>query len=209
MNNILKWLFRLCITLVVLYVSARLITSKPWMMLHEGMYDSHADITWDYEYAVTEIIDYLNGRTDSLEFPSYPGGDDVLMTERGLLHMIDVKILYSNGRIMAAIAFVTASIIGVQVFDKEKIIEALKGVWIVPITFSLFIGTFMLLDFRTAFTLFHKLLFSNDLWLLSWTDPLIVMLPPTFFMLSGLAIILIFVSIHLGLVYYAYKTSDK
>jgi uncharacterized membrane protein len=38
-------------------------------------------------------------------------------------------------------------------------------------------------------------LFDNDLWILSPLDPLIIMLPRTFFFLTGLTIVLVYVSL--------------
>ena len=67
----------------------------------------------------------------------------------------------------------------------------------------------MLIDFGAAFRLFHELLFDNDLWILSATDPLIVMLPRTFFFLTGLIIALIYIGLVGGLTLIGYRVNKE
>ena len=96
----MKEVLRISISIVLILLSVQIISTKPYMMLHENRHASHQYITWDYEYASEQIMRYLNAQEDDLEFPSFEGGDDILMTERGLYHMEDVRVLYDNGRII-------------------------------------------------------------------------------------------------------------
>ena len=204
--TIAKITFWISSSLLVLLLSVQVVTTDLYLLAHVDRYDSHRLVTWDHEFALREISAYLNGQRDDLEFPSTPGGTDVVMTERGLLHMIDVANLYSAGRGLAALFTVLAAIAGITLYDAKRLKETLRKQWIFPSAFAAFITLAMVIDFGAAFRLFHELFFSNDLWLLSPLDPLIIMLPSTFFFLTGATIIGIFVGVH-GLIHlFAVKT---
>jgi integral membrane protein (TIGR01906 family) len=197
--KVIKAVFAVSLSIVLLLLSVQAVSNYPYMSLHINRYNSHQFVTWDHEFALREISAYLNGQRDDLRFPSQPGGDDVLMTERGLLHMEDVEVLYANGRILAAFFTVTAAIAGVTLYDKKELKSILKRLWMLPVSVTAFLTIAMLIDFGAAFRLFHELLFDNDLWILSNLDPLIVMLPTTFFFLTGVTIAVVYVGL-VGLV---------
>jgi len=205
----MKIVLSVSVSIILILLSVQIISTKPYMMIHEGLYSSHDDITWDYEYAVEQTMDYLNGFEDDLVFPSYEGGDDVLMTERGILHMIDVKNLYSAGRVIMSLMIVLASVSGIYLWDKSEFYSTLKRIWIFPLVFVGSITVVMLINFNWAFTQFHHLLFTNDLWLLSWSDPLIVMLPTGFFYSTAITIVVLIVLFHLSVIYLAYKKTPN
>lgn len=191
----MKAVFAVSLSILLLLLSVQAVSNYPYFSLHIDRYDSHRLVTWDHSYALREISAYLNGQRDDLRFPSQPGGEDVLMTERGLLHMEDVRVLYDNGRVLAALFTVTAAIAGVTLYDKKQLQPILKRLWIFPVTVTAFLTIAMLIDFGAAFRLFHEVLFDNDLWLLLPTDPLIVMLPRTFFFLTGVSIAVIYIAL--------------
>lgn len=204
-----KIIFNISVSIVLILLSMQIISTKSYMMIHDGLHDSHERITWDYEYAVTQTMRYLNGFEDSLEFPSFEGGDDVVMTQRGLLHMEDVKVLYTNGKIIMAVAIVLGAVSGIYLWDRKQVFETLKKVWIFP---TVFVGTItisMLINFSWTFRQFHLLLFTNDLWLLSPLDPLIIMLPYGFFFSTAITIAVLIVLFHALTVYISYKKSPK
>jgi integral membrane protein (TIGR01906 family) len=197
--KVMKGVFTISLSVLLLLLSVQAVSNYPYLSLHINRYESHRLVTWDHEFALREISAYLNGQRDDLAFPSQPGGSDVLMTERGLLHMEDVQVLYDRGRVLAAFFTVTAAVAGVTLYDKKQLKPVLKRLWILPLSVTAFLTIAMVIDFGAAFRLFHELLFDNDLWILSITDPLIVMLPRTFFFLTGLTIVIVYVSL-IGLV---------
>lgn len=207
MDKLMKVLLNVSASIIMILLSVQIISTTPYMLVQEGLYESHDDITWDYDYAVTQTMRYLNAMEDDLVFPSFEGGDDVLMTERGLAHMEDVRVLYDNGRIIMAVSVVIAAISGIYLWDKKEFYSTLKRVWIFPTVFVGIITLAMLINFGWAFTMFHLLLFSNDLWLLSATDPLIVMLPETFFFITASIIVVLIVGFHAGVMFIAKKKS--
>lgn len=205
MKLTMKVILNISVSLILILLSVQIISTKPYMMIHDGLYDSHEKITWDYEYAVEQTMKYLNGREDDLVFPSFEGGDDVLMTERGIAHMVDVRNLYDSGRVIMATAIVLAAISGIYLWDRKEFYQTLKKVWMFPLVFVGTITIAMLINFSWAFRLFHELLFSNDLWLLTWDDPLIVMLPNAFFYSTAITIVVLIVLFHVGTIYIANK----
>ncbi|XMB86175.1 TIGR01906 family membrane protein [Mycoplasmatota bacterium WC44] len=196
MKLLMKIVLNVFLSISFILLSVQIISTKPYMMVSENKYESHKYITWDYEYAVTNIMDYLNGKQDTLEFSSFPGGDDVLMTERGLPHMEDVRVLYDNGRTLMALSFVMIVISGIYLFDRKELWKTLTKVWIFPTVIVGSITLLMIIDFSWAFTMFHEILFSNDLWILRSDDPLIVMLPLNFFFVTAITIVSFIVLFH-------------
>jgi integral membrane protein TIGR01906 len=208
-TKITQGIFIFATSMLLLLLSVQAISNSFYFSLHIGQYDSHQLVTWDHQYALQEISAYLNGQRETLEFPSTPGGTDVVMSERGLFHMEDVAVLYEQGRILAALFTVIAVISGITLYDKKNLKQTLQKVWIFPVTLTAFLTVAMLIDFGAAFRLFHEVLFDNDLWILSATDPLIVMLPRTFFFLTGLTIAVIYILLVGGLTLIGYRTKKE
>ena len=69
------------------------------------------------------------------------------------------------------------------------------------------LGFLVAIDFDQAFIIFHKLFFRNDFWIFDYrTDPVITILPETFFMHCFILIVLIIVVFALlCLIFYRYK----
>lgn len=208
-TKITQGIFIFATSMLLLLLSVQAISNSFYFSLHIGQYDSHQLVTWDHQYALQEISAYLNGQRETLEFPSTPGGTDVVMSERGLFHMEDVAVLYEQGRILAALFTVIAVISGITLYDKKNLKQTLQKVWVFPVTLTAFLTVAMLIDFGAAFRLFHEVLFDNDLWILSATDPLIVMLPRTFFFLTGLTIAVIYILLVGGLTLIGYRTKKE
>lgn len=125
-----------------------------------------------------DLLVYLRGNA----------GDEILelnFNEREILHMRDVQVLFKYGFILKYIfIIVSILIIGFFLIKREKDILGIymyKGLflnWIIAVLLIVMIY----LDFNKYFTYFHKIFFTNDLWLLDPnTDLLIQMLPEEFF----------------------------
>ena len=125
--------------------------------------------------------------------------------ERDTMHMVDVKILYQNAMMVRNIGFVLATVI--FVFN----IITLKNEVVVSLAVSFYkaLGMFMMIcaailvgaaiDFDSMWRLFHKIFFTNDLWLL---DPnvsvLINMVPLQFFFDLVTKIVVLFIAFLAG-----------
>lgn len=148
----------------------------------------------------SEMLDYLKGkREDLIMFTEVNGKTEQVFEEREILHMVDVKDLFTKGYIIRNIMLIILIIcLGwLIIFQRKSIGKALiiSSIW--PIVLMGIIGVLMYIDFYKYFTYFHHVFFTNDLWLLDPnTDILIQMLPLEFF--SSIAYkILIYFSLEL------------
>lgn len=138
------------------------------------------------------LMDYLNGKREDLNFQMPINGvQQEFFSERDKLHMIDVKNLFVNGRLIRNVSFwycvLFTAFLGYKLRDRRRSFSKLfiytfvAGV--VPIIILVIL---MNIDFYKYFTIFHELFFNNDLWQLDPAkDRLINMYPEAFF--SGIA----------------------
>ncbi len=187
--------------LLIFFVS--LITSKPYLILSKGHYKSHEDVYFDHDYAVDRIIGYLNYRYDDLDFGLDENDNSVIMRDVEISHMIDVKNLYTNLRISALVSLIIGLSLSIILYKKnyEQFYKTFKSLYLAPMVFVIFMGVSFVIDFNGAFTIFHKLFFTNDNWLLYNTDVLIILLPLNFWMVSGIIVLGAF-SLSLGVIYF-------
>ncbi len=187
----------------LLILFASFLTSKPYLLLSKGIYDSHDNVFFDHDYAVDRIAGYLNYRYDNLEFGVNENDDSVILRDIEISHMVDVKKLYTYLRVAAIISLITAVSLSYMMFkvDKNELYKTYKSIYLGPLLFVLFVGGYLIIDFNAAFTAFHQIFFTNDDWLLYNTDVLIILLPQNFWMVSGIIILSLFSS-SIGLLYY-------
>ncbi|MFT4304507.1 MAG: TIGR01906 family membrane protein [Candidatus Woesearchaeota archaeon] len=109
-----------------------------------------------------------------------------IFNEREILHLKDVKNLFYFGKLLLAIhAFLL--IIIFSYLNKQLIFDILKKSSIFCLSFLSLVTLYSLIDFTTTFIIFHEILFTNDLWILSYqTDNLIRILPEELFFELGL-----------------------
>lgn len=195
----------ICITLPLFLIMlfASFLTTKQYLLLSKGLYESHDYIEYDHDEAADRIMGYLNYRYNTLDVDVGIDGSPVYMRDIEISHMVDVKNLYTALRLVALGSLIIGVSLSVFMYkkDKHELYKTLKLLPVAPILFIVFIGGFMLIDFNTAFTAFHQIFFSNDDWLLHYNDVLILLLPELFWMVSGLIILVLF-SGSLGLIYY-------
>ncbi len=107
----------------------------------------------------------------------------------GLQHFTEVKDIFTSFYVLGAITLALGIIIIIQK-AKNKDISYLLVSSITAIVLPLILGMYLSIDFDRAFILFHKLFFKNDYWLFDpSTDPVITMLPDTFFLHCAILII--------------------
>lgn len=186
--------------LVIFFAS--ILTTKPYLMLSKGMYESHDRVFFDHDYAIDHLIGYLNYRYDNLEFGLNAEDDSIILRDTEIRHMVDVKNLYTYLRVTALAFFFIGGGLSYYLYkkDKSELYRTYKMMPFVPLMLIVFIGGYLVIDFDTAFTAFHKLFFTNDDWLLYYDDVLIILLPQNFWMVSGMIILVLF-TIALGTLY--------
>lgn len=160
------------------------------------------DIESDELMRVTDhLLDYLRDKEEVLKIDAVISGvSRNVFDERDTAHMVDVKILYENAMLARNIFFViSAVIIAWNAYSLKKDVLVSLGV-----SFYKALGIFMILcfavligaaiDFDSLWRLFHRIFFTNDLWLL---DPnvsiLINMVPLQFFFDMVAKIVVMFI----------------
>lgn len=141
----------------------------------------------DLQAATDALLDYLRGKREDLHVQATIGGQQrEVFNQREILHMADVRTLYlwamriGNGLLILAAAFYLWAWIGGR--DKAAVLGGyLQGNYIL-LGLIAALGIYAALDFNSFWTGFHKIFFTNDLWLLDpRTDILIQMVPEQFF----------------------------
>ncbi|SHK10669.1 TIGR01906 family membrane protein [Paramaledivibacter caminithermalis] len=157
---------------------------------------------------ITDIlIAYIKGEENDLDIKAVINGEVTeVFGQREKDHMIDVRDLFNKAYIIRSISFWFAliAIIIIIIVSKKSRVDIYQGLlWagIVPIILMLILYTLVKIDFYKYFTYFHKLLFTNDLWLLDpKTDVLIQMLPLEFFIDISTRIIGCFIFISMTMI---------
>lgn len=132
------------------------------------------------------LIDYSSPfYQGKLSFPTFAASD------AGIQHFAEVKNIFTAFYILGAITLILGLFIIIQK-AKKKDYSYLLVSSITAIVLPLIVGLFLAVDFDRAFVVFHKLFFKNDYWMFDpVTDPVINILPDTFFMHCAILIILI------------------
>lgn len=119
----------------------------------------------------------------ALQFPSLPSSPEALQ------HFSEVKNIFVSLYYIAAIAFILCLIIIIYKAckkDRSYLLVSAVTVLVVPII----VGIGCAINFDVAFVVFHKIFFRNDFWLFNpATDPIITILPDTFFLHALIVII--------------------
>jgi len=145
------------------------------------------------------LINYLmNPFVVKLEMPDFPS------SPAGLEHFLDVKVLF-----MIALVCLIVLLPVFIIFMKEYLnIFFRRGLTIILALPFLATGTALLLGFDQFFVLFHEVLFRNQDWLFDpKTDPIIDVLPETFFLHCFILAALIYL-LFFGFLYF-YKKKVK
>ncbi|MBS4540119.1 TIGR01906 family membrane protein [Clostridium sp. D2Q-11] len=144
-----------------------------------------------------ELLKYMKGKRDDLIIRAEVNGkEEVVFEERERLHMVDVKDLFEKGFIIKNIAIIILiiSLFFIIKFYPKILYKLLMISSIVPILILGLFGIAISINFNKYFTIFHEILFTNDLWLLNpKTDILIQMLPLDFFYSISMRILTYFI----------------
>jgi integral membrane protein (TIGR01906 family) len=192
--KLIKILIWTTIPIFLIMLFASLLTTKTYLYASKGLYESHEDIYYDQDYAIDRIMGYLNYEYDDLYFGLNENDDSVIMRDIEIRHMEDVKDLYTMLRIVALSSFIIGASLITYLYkkNKEALYDTLKHLYVAPLLFILFVGGYIVIDFNTAFRVFHELFFTNDDWILYANDVLILLLPTNFWMVSGIIILTLF-----------------
>ena len=130
---------------------------------------------------------------------SVEGEEQDFFNEQDRLHMADVKNLFLGGMKVGWICFGAGLVLlGILIYMKTdwkklflRAYSMALGVWAIVLAF---LGIAFSIDFTRCFTIFHKIFFTNDLWIFDpATDYMIRMLPEGFFFDMVIRIIVTFI----------------
>lgn len=148
----------------------------------------------EYSGVAQMITRYLSG--DSIPFQytitDSDGTRRILFRENEQTHMADcLQLLRLDGRVMlyALIGLLLMLAFAALLRDPPRFLHGLQwGLLGVPALMAVLL-IWATIDFRSLFLLFHRLSFSNDLWLMDPRTDLIIRLMPETFFLSYLVVI--------------------
>ncbi len=145
----------------------------------------------DLDKTTTMLLDYLNDRRDDLEMTVEKWGESkMVFNEREISHMVDVKNLYSFFAKVMYISLAVSLLTLAYLFRKDGktqfFISAVKGYkasLVIAVILCVIFATAFTVGFNSFWTLFHKVMFTNDLWLLDpRTSTMINMYPLPFWL---------------------------
>ena len=153
------------------------------------------------------LIDYnsIFGGMEELEFPTLP------MSETGRIHFEEVKVIFVFFQ-WAAIVSLVFSFAFVYWNQRKDNYRFWKYTSVISIGIPAILAALIALNWDMVFVLFHEIMFNNDYWIFdASTDPVIMMLPDTFFMHCAIMILVgvIFGSISCFMVYKKKIKSQK
>lgn len=159
----------------------------------------------DIVNATNHIIDYLySEKVESMQFQvDTDEGKVDFFSEQAIVHMADVKVLFIGGIKLCYICIVIFVLCLVYlILTRKHSFNILLNVYLrTLIVFgiaTILIGLFAMIDFDTAFEVFHKIIFPDSSKVklalsFSYTDTLTNVLTAEFFMHIGFAIGAIFI----------------
>lgn len=156
----------------------------------------------DLQRATETVLAYTKGKVENMDvmvtLHKFNGmgiepTEAPMYNEREILHMKDVQGLYLGAwrfeKILGlvSLAWLLFLIVAARKLSRFELWQNLRRGFIFSISFFgsvlLVLGIWAAIDFNSFWTNFHKVFFSNDLWLLDYRyDRMIQMVPEPFFM---------------------------
>ena len=126
--------------------------------------------------AIFRLIDYMEGRVDSIQLSVTEAGRVVEMYNRQEIdHMVDVRALYQAWRAVRTyggiLAAITIAVCMLTIPKGQRIGMLCRGFLIAAAVFGavlIALGIWVAVDFNSFWTEFHHLFFTNDLWLMDY-----------------------------------------
>ena len=204
----LKYISYLLWVPLILTISFEIITFSDW--IYEFNWDRN-NISYrsnltnnELDQVSDQIKDYFKNDDEKISINIERNKSINLFNQREIDHMVDVKNLIKFTllfeRISLVIIFFTLIISSYINGFKEiqrNLIQIIYKSFIIWSGIILLIISGMVINFNYTFTLFHKIFFRNDLWILDpRNDYLLIMFPERFFLEICIIILLLFTLIN-------------
>jgi integral membrane protein (TIGR01906 family) len=147
----------------------------------------------EYQPVATMIDRYLHGDTPVFQHIfTVNGMEYAAFNQKEQQHMADVQGLFRlcNSQVWAFLTIVPVALIAAfHLFSDERTLRTFRRTLIAILAAVTIIIIAACIDFNSLFVLFHKVAFTNDLWLLNPQTDLLIRLMPIEFFVSYAAII--------------------
>ncbi len=181
-------------------------TAEKLGMSKTGLYD-----------ASDTLLDYMQGYRSNIDVQvKVDHKVREVFNEREKEHMVDVKNLYQNARLIRDVLLVTFVFMFLFLYyeNKKELKEVITYAYLrvaIIFAFALFaIIVYAVSDFTAFWTMFHKIFFTNDLWLLNPSTSLMInMFPERFFSHLVFAIAGSFIALYLFFFVYSLRYQRK
>lgn len=173
-----------------------------WFNLEEKTGLSYQTIKENYNALIDYCSPFYQGK---LVFPS------LAASASGLSHFAEVKVIFNFFYIMFAVT--TVALIAIIIIKHKRqnyrfyLVSSITSIVLPVITLAA-----CAIDFETTFYIFHKIFFRNDDWMFDPnTDPIILLLPESYFLQGALIIaaIILLGSLILFLLYHYQKKKHQ
>ncbi len=174
--------------------------------------------------AFMRMIDYMEGRIDTIQVEKEVDGVvREVYNEQEVLHMIDVRNLYKACGIVRFVFFALSAVLIIvsAIIVKSDFVDVLARGYIIGVIILLIIiaclGIYAAIDFDSFWTSFHKIFFTNDLWLFDYSKSLMIRMCPlelfsgiiVFFTVPFVGIMVLFLIIAIIIKRRRYKNAES
>lgn len=140
----------------------------------------------DLEKVTVYLLDYLKDHNKDLNVQAVINGvEQNFYNEREIAHMVDVKNLFALNQNLWALSGTFMVLLGYYFYLQKEytlLTKTILSCVIMALVLLTCITLFVSLDFTNAFTIFHEMFFTNDLWILDYSkDYLLNLVPEPFF----------------------------
>lgn len=188
-----KWTDIICAVIMMLFIISTAVTLtlvfKP--LYHHDM--EKLQLSEETGYSEEEILANYDAliRYNISPFEKELQLPTLKMSEEGRIHFAEVKVIFQLFlKLFLSTALLMAVITAVQ--TKKRRYGYLKLAGILTLIVPSICGILVAVNWERAFVLFHEIAFSNDYWLFDpVTDPVILILPDTFFLHCAVMILLL------------------
>jgi len=194
-----KWLFILCLPVLLLTASIGWAVNSPWLYKY-GFEKYNIDQTTnltkpELEKVATGLISYFNLDEEYISLAVVK--DDGLFNPEEVIHLKDVKgLIWLDYRVLLGTLIYTLGYAGVSIFWQKRkywrqLAWGMVGGSSLTLVLTLALGLGTLFGFDQLFHQFHLISFTNELWMLDPTkDYLIMLFPRGFFYDAALSCVL-------------------
>lgn len=190
MRTAAKWLFIICLTVLLLTASVSWAVNSPWLYQYGfdkyGVSQTTGLAQSELEKAANGLIDYFNSDEESISLTVTREGESFeLFNEREIAHLRDVKGLFRLVyRVLLGTLIYTLVFVGLSFlwwWDRRRLAWGLVGGGGLTLVLMAALGLATLFNFDWLFRQFHLISFANELWRLDpATDYLIMLFPRDF-----------------------------